>query len=88
MKRIEIRYSKRFLKDYNKAPLKLKSSFKKRLVVFQSNNYHPILYNHKLKGRFSGFRSISITGDWRALYSDDRSIISFHTLGTHSTLYS
>ncbi|GAI64559.1 unnamed protein product, partial [marine sediment metagenome] len=34
------------------------------------------------------YRSINITGDWRALYSKpDKDIIIFEALGIHSQLY-
>jgi mRNA-degrading endonuclease YafQ of YafQ-DinJ toxin-antitoxin module len=38
-----------------------------------------------------GYRSINVTGDWRALYSEQqqngKEIIVFEMLGTHSQLY-
>lgn len=42
-----------------------------------------------LKGSYLGFRSINITGDWRAIYSEEKNkkgdkTVIFEVLGTHS----
>jgi len=85
-------YSKKFLKQLKKAPLEIKIAFRDRFTIFIKNPNHPLLNNHPLKGRLSSYRSINITGDWRALYSEcfdrqNNKIIIFEVLGTHSQLY-
>jgi len=42
-----------------------------------------------LTGKYKGFRSINITGDWRAVFRELKSgeIVYFDLLGTHSKLY-
>lgn len=41
-----------------------------------------------LSGNYSGFHSINITGDIRALYEEiDGSYVIFEFIGTHSELY-
>ena len=88
IKRIE--YSRKFDKDLKKSPTKIKIAFKKRREIFQQNQFHPLLNNHLLTGNLKGYRSINITGDWRALYIDlDDKIewVEFVDLGTHSELY-
>jgi len=85
-------YSKKFLKQLKKTPLGIKIAFRDRFSLFVKNPNHPLLNNHPLKGGLSGYQSINITGDWRALYSeyfDDQNnkIIIFEVLGTHSQLY-
>ncbi len=64
--------------------------------MFMRDPYHSLLNNHKLKGRYKGMRSINITADWRAVYSEKEqthghvkrsNIITFYLLGTHSELY-
>ena len=82
-----INYSRRFDKDLRKAPLKIKIAFKKRREIFQQNQFHPLLNNHLLTGNLKGYRSINITGDWRAIYSERNGVITFEILGTHSMLY-
>lgn len=64
---------------------------KKRIDLFRKNPYHPQLRNHPLSGKYSGYRSININGDWRAVYlvieDSIETVVSFETLGTHSQLY-
>lgn len=86
-----IDYTNKFLKQLKKAPVKIRAAFRKRLETFISNPQDKILRNHVLKGTMYGYRSINVTGDWRALYSEQqqngKEIIVFEMLGTHSQLY-
>jgi len=84
---MEIRYSPRFRKQYVKSNKKVKIAFNSRLELFLQNAHHPLLKNHSLTGEFKGYRSINITGDWRAIYLERRDAVIFITLGTHSQLY-
>lgn len=85
---MQISFSRTFVKQYNKAPKKIRSVFEKRLKLFFKNPHHPLLNNHKLTGQLKGYRSINITGDWRALYSQPQAQLAiFEILGTHSQLY-
>lgn len=89
---MDVRYDKVFRKQYRKANKNIRSAFAARLLLFHSNSFHPFLHNHALTGSYKGYRSINITGDWRALYKevqfdDDKVIVEFHLLGTHSQLY-
>ena len=89
---MRVRFSRKFEKQYNKADSKVKASFDKKLELFLQNTFDFQLNNHSLTGKLKGYRSISITGDWRALYSEQSSpgndsVIIFEMLGTHSQLY-
>ena len=85
---MEIKYSSVFRKQHKKLPIKIKSAFKLRLVLFMKNPSAPMLRNYQLTGKFKYFRSINITGDWRAIYSENsRDEIIFEMIGTHSQLY-
>jgi len=88
-KRID--FSKRFDKQFKKSPLEIKIAFKKRIKLFLHDPLDPQLRSHPLKGVLQGYKSINITGDWRALYSEFKergeTIIIFEMLGTHSQLY-
>lgn len=70
----------------------IQRAFDQRIAVFQREPFHPFLHNHALTGFYKGYRSINVTGDWRALYEENRSvageiIIEFKLFGTHSQLY-
>jgi addiction module RelE/StbE family toxin len=87
-----VKFSKDFGKCYQKADLKIKLNFDKRLQFFAEKPFHPQLHNHLLTGKYSGFRSINITGDWRAIFSvhidnQGNQTVIFELLGTHSQLY-
>lgn len=86
-----IKFSRKFSKQDTKADKKIKLAFNQRLKIFFKNKSHPRLYNHPLKGKLNGYRSISITGDWRAIYSESEKkrgkIVIFEMLGTHGQLY-
>lgn len=84
---MKIKYARKFKKQYVKASKKIRQAFKNRRNLFLKNSQDPILNNHRLKGRLQDYRSIDVTGDWRALYSQHNSHIIFEALGTHSQLY-
>lgn len=79
---------RRFEKQYSKLPKKVKERARARLTLFSEDEFHPTLNNHPLQGRYSGHRSINITGDLRALYMvTSTGVRLFLTIGTHSHLY-
>ena len=82
-----IDFSKKFDKQLKKAPQEIVDAFRKRLNLFTQNPNDPQLHNHALTGNFKGYRSINITGDWRALFTETKTRIIFQLLGTHSQLY-
>jgi addiction module RelE/StbE family toxin len=88
---MEIKYTARFRKQYQKADKEIKDTFSQALELFLEEPNHQSLRNHPLKEKFVGFRSINITEDWRAVFRETQSrkqkIIIFHMLGTHNQLY-
>ena len=88
---MQIKFAKKFKKQYEKASIKIKDAFDKRFELFKENPYQLSLNNHQLTGKYSGKKSINITGDWRAIYSETiesgEKLITFNILGTHSQLY-
>jgi len=89
IKRID--FSKKFLKLHKKAPQNIRNAWIKRLALFNQDPFHPLLNNHALTGKLTGYRSINVTGDWRAFYSEyeeeKEKVIVFEVIGTHSQLY-
>lgn len=86
---MRVKFTRKFKKLYEKAPLKIRKQFEERVGVFIVDKFHPMLNNHALGGRYSGYRSINVTGDWRAIfrYIEEGEIALFDLLGTHSQLY-
>jgi addiction module RelE/StbE family toxin len=86
---MKIDYTKGFLKQYYKQPIKVQQQFQDRINIFKTNPLDPKLRNHPLKGKYSKYKSINITGDIRALYTEksDGKIVLFAFIGSHSQLY-
>lgn len=81
-------FHKHFEKDYKKCSPKTCERFKKQLLLFFDDPFHPVLNNHALHGEWSDFRSIDVGGDYRALYrfiNDE--IVEFFAFDTHNNLY-
>jgi len=87
----EIKYTTRFRKQYAKADKKVKTAFAYALEVFLENPDELSLRDHPLRGQYSGYRSIDVSSDWRAIYKEARTkdgiTYFFTTLGTHEQLY-
>lgn len=86
---MQIEFKKKFVKMLKKAPQKIQTSFYKRLELFQDDPYNPMLNNHFLTGKYSGCKSINISGNWRAIFqeSQNKNLIIFLIIGTHPQLY-
>jgi addiction module RelE/StbE family toxin len=81
-------FHKNFDKSYKKCSKKVQTQFQKRLKLLLENPYHPLLENHALHEEWKDFRSINITGDYRALYYYlNDNTIEFIIIDTHSNLY-
>jgi addiction module RelE/StbE family toxin len=84
---MKITYSKEFIKQAEKLPPKLQLQLYEHITLFRDNPLHSRLRNHALKGKYSAYRSINITGDYRALYLQREDETIFDKIGTHSQLY-
>jgi len=43
---MRIEYSKKFIKEFKKCPVNVKTNFKARLEIFINDQYYSILNNH------------------------------------------
>ena len=88
IKNINVTFNRTFSKAYDKVDFKIRKSVRKRINIFIRDPFCDVLNNHMLTGEYSGFRSINITGDWRALFIELKDgQVKFMFLGTHSQLY-
>ncbi|OGE84471.1 MAG: hypothetical protein A2846_01020 [Candidatus Doudnabacteria bacterium RIFCSPHIGHO2_01_FULL_49_9] len=84
---MRVRYHKDFEKKHKKHR-SLQARIDERIILFMTNPFHPILNNHALTGKYQGYRSINITGDYRAVYELlDKNNALFVDIDTHSNLY-
>jgi len=84
---MKVSYSKNFLKQYTNLSPNIQKRTDERLLIWSTNPLDPLLRNHSLKGKYSKYRSINITGDYRALYVQTGKELIFDAIGTHSQLY-
>lgn len=85
---MKVSYHKDFKKAYKKLSPKLKERVNEKILLFLEDPFNQILNNHALGGKYSGYRSINITGDFRVVYKPlDENLVLFADLGTHSHLY-
>ncbi|MEK7648753.1 MAG: type II toxin-antitoxin system RelE/ParE family toxin [Patescibacteria group bacterium] len=85
---MNVNFHTQFQKKYHKLTEKEHSKFKERLALMTTDEFNPPLNNHALHGRYLGYRSISITGDLRAIYKRiGHDTILFVDIGSHSNLY-
>ncbi len=85
---MKIRFHKNFDKQYKKLTKQQQEKTRESLEVFLSNPLDPILNNHPLKGKYTDYRSINITGNIRAIYkfiTEDECV--FVAVDNHSNLY-
>lgn len=88
---MEIKYSKDFVKHFQKRipqNSSLEKKFQERLNLFLNDKTNPLLKDHQLVGQKRNFRSFSVTGNVRVIYSPepDGSVV-FVDIGTHNQVY-
>jgi len=84
----QIDFTKSFVKQFKKLREPQKQQFYERLDLFKKNPHDRTLRDHALKGKYTGYRSIDIENDLRALYySEGDRIVIFAFIGSHSQLY-
>lgn len=82
---MEIQFAKSFFKAYDKLQSEIKEKSKERFELFKNSPFDYLLNNHQLRGKYSGYRSINITGDYRAVYKEySKEIARFTDIGTHA----
>jgi addiction module RelE/StbE family toxin len=84
--------SREFIRDYKQANVRIRKFVDEALRRFAKNPTEWGLNNHLLVEEWSGYRSIDVTADYRAIYKEVREgkelTAYFIALGTHDELYS
>ena len=84
---MEVVFHKQFKKKLKKLHHKIRDRFYDRLELFLKNKGHETLNNHSVDKAFPNCRSINVTGDYRAIFEEEKNIVTFIIIGTHSELY-
>jgi addiction module RelE/StbE family toxin len=83
----QIDFTKSFVKQFKKLKETQKQHFYVRLELFKKNPHDRVLRDHALIGRYTGYRSIDIGNNLRALYyAEGDRIVIFAFIGSHSQL--
>ena len=78
-------YSSQFARAYQKLPQEIQQRGEEREPWFRANAFDPRLKTHKLKGRFSGFWSFSISYSHRIVFTfESADTVVFHDIGDYS----
>ncbi len=86
---MKIRFHKNFEKQYKRLNKKEQERARKRLELFLEDPFNSQLNNHPLRGKYTDYRSVNITGDLRAIYKFiNENECLFITIDSHSNLYS
>ena len=82
---MEIQYLPKFLKQYQKIPLKVKIKAEKQEIIFRKNPFDPRLKTHRLTGNLKEFWAFSIDYQYRIIFQfADENTIWFYSIGTHA----
>lgn len=86
---MHVLFSKRFKKRHSRLDLDMQNKFRKRLELYLSERDTAILNVHQLKGEFTGYYSLNVTGDIRLIFRHltDSDVIFLFDIGSHSELY-
>ncbi len=86
---MDVRYSKRFQKQFKKLPHPIQIKAFKTIKSFAGNPYKAQFKNHALRGEFQGQRAISVTGDIRIVFQekDNYKKVTLLRVGTHNQVY-
>ena len=86
-----VKHSPLLLKTLKKVDVRIRKSFKERILIFSKDPHDPVLNNHELREPLEGLRSIDITAEYRAIYeeiiAEKEQFAYFVGLGTHEELY-
>jgi addiction module RelE/StbE family toxin len=80
--------SKNFEKKFSKLSKKIKEKTVDQLEIFIVDPMDTRLNNHALSGKWKEYRSINITGNYRAVYKTiNEDFAQFIDIDTHPKLY-
>lgn len=86
---MEIIWHRNFKKQYKKLSHLQRKKLEEALDLFHADPFHEDLYNHPLKGKYKGQRSISVGFDFRVIFSQEKNymVVLFLHMGTHNQVY-
>ena len=88
---LRIEFSTLFDKKLRQLPSEIIIAFQETHDLFLENPTDETLRRHFLKEKYTGYQSIDVTPNYRAMFkeikTETQTIIKFYTIGTHEELY-
>jgi mRNA-degrading endonuclease YafQ of YafQ-DinJ toxin-antitoxin module len=84
---MKVYFHKNFQKQLHKAPKNIQNKFFERLTLFVDEPTNPLLRIHTLRGDKFSYESMNVNSDYRALFLQSQTGVTFYEIGTHSELY-
>lgn len=88
---MKVNFKKSFNKRFENLDKNIQLKTNNKIEVFRKNPLDKILRNHSLNWKYSWFRSIDITWDYRAIFKEYPNwtycFVDFIDIWTHSQLY-
>lgn len=79
-----VRISSKFKKSYRKLPESVKSKAKEKEKIFRVNPFATRLDTHTLHGKYKGYWSFTVVGQYRIMFAFiDSDKVDFINIGTH-----
>lgn len=86
-----VRYDPNLLARLKNLDVRIRNRFTERIEIFIKDPNNLQLHNHALRDEWEGYRSIDLTNDWRAIYTEklegEKTVAYFVAIGTHKDLY-
>jgi len=85
---MKIIYSPEFLRRYERLPDDVKEKAEQCEEVFRKNPFDKRLKNHKLQGKWNGFRAFSVDFKHRIIFKFEvNDVVRFYSVGGHAIYF-
>ena len=81
---MRIIYSKNFIKQFSKLPTELQEEVDEKIKLFKKDHKNQTFKIHKLQGKLSDFKSMSVNYNYRIIFKKTKEYYIFVEVGNHS----
>ena len=81
---MKVTFTPTFIRIYKNLPKQLQQETKEKITLFETDQNHPFLKTHKLKGKLKGRYSFSVNYRYRVVFMySSTSQVTLLTVGDH-----
>jgi mRNA-degrading endonuclease YafQ of YafQ-DinJ toxin-antitoxin module len=84
---MKVYFHKSFQKQLHRLPKNIQNKFFERLTLFVDEPTNTLLRIHTLSGDKFPYESMNVNSDYRALFIQSKTEVTFYEIGTQSELY-